>query len=183
MIGLTNFLHTIVKWLAAIALLAMMAITFADVNLRYWLGQPILGSNEMTEFLLGTVVFAGLVIVTGERSHIVVTLFEPFFMRTMPRFYTWLGITANLAGIVAVAYLIINYTRFMYFQGNDTEIRHWSWWWLGALMSILCVLAILMAIRAISSPIESFSVVEEKTETEAGKNAGKTNTGIDGAAL
>ena len=62
MIGLTDTLHKIVKWLAAIALLTMMILTFADVNLRYWLGEPILGSNEMTEFLLGTIVFTGLVI-------------------------------------------------------------------------------------------------------------------------
>ena len=75
MIRLTDRIHAIAKWLAALALLTMMVLTFTDVNLRYRLGQPILGSNEMTEFLLGAVVFSGLVIVTGERSHIVVTRF------------------------------------------------------------------------------------------------------------
>ena len=78
MISLTDFLHKIIKWLATITLATMMILTFLDVNLRYWLGEPILGSNEMTEFLLGTVVMSGLVIVSGERSHIAVTLFEPF---------------------------------------------------------------------------------------------------------
>ena len=158
MIRLTDGIHVIAKWLAALALLTMMVLTFTDVNLRYWLGQPILGSNEMTEFLLGTVVFSGLVIVTGERSHIVVTLFERLFMRRIPGIYRWLGIGTNVAGIVAVTCLIANYTVFMHGQGNETEIRHWDWWWLGTLMSLLAALAIPMAIRAIRSPLKGFEM-------------------------
>ena len=163
MVRLTDRIHVIAKWLAAIALLTMMILTFSDVNLRYWLGQPILGSNEMTEFLLGIVVFSGLVIVTGERSHIVVTLFERLLKQRIPGVYKWLGIGANLIGIVAVTYLIANYTVFMYGQGNETEIRHWQWWWLGTLFSILSGFAILMAIRAIRSPLIGF--VMERTDT------------------
>lgn len=155
MVRLTDFLQVFSKWLSAVALLTMMVLTFVDVNLRYWLGQPILGSNEMTEFLLGTVVFAGLVIVSGERSHIVVTLFEPFLQRTIPRIYNWLGIITNLIGILAVTYLITHYTLFMKSQGNETEIRHWDWWWLGTAMAILCGFAVLMAIRSIKAPLRS----------------------------
>lgn len=154
MIGFTDFLHKIVKYLATIALLVMMVLTFSDVNLRYWLGQPILGSNEMTEFLLGVIVFTGLVIVSGERSHVVVTLFEPFLMRKIPRLYKWLGIWTNLIGIIAVTFLIVNYTKFMHLQGNETEIREWEWWWLGTVMSVLCGFAILMSIRSIKKPLK-----------------------------
>ena len=122
MIALTNYLHKIVKFIAAFALLVMMVLTFADVNLRYWMGEPILGSNEMTEFLLGTIVFTGLVIVSGERSHIVVTLFEPVLQRTIPRVYKLLGLTTNLAGIIAVTYFIMMYTGSIQSQGNETKI-------------------------------------------------------------
>ena len=121
MISLTDFLHKIIKWLATITLATMMILTFLDVNLRYWLGEPILGSNEMTEFLLGTVVMSGLVIVSGERSHIAVTLFEPFLQRKIPVIYKWLGILVNLIGIVAVTYLIIHYTLFM--KTNKSTIK------------------------------------------------------------
>lgn len=158
MIRLTDRLHLVAKWLAAAALLVMMVLTFVDVNLRYWLGQPILGSNEMTEFLLGTVVFSGLLIVTGENSHIVVTLFERVLRRRIPGIYRWLGVGTNLAGIVAVTYLITNYTVFMHAQGNETEIRHWQWWWLGSLMSLLAAFAVLMGVRAVSSPLERLIV-------------------------
>jgi len=164
MISLTDFLHKIIKWLATITLATMMILTFLDVNLRYWLGEPILGSNEMTEFLLGTVVMSGLVIVSGERSHIAVTLFEPFLQRKIPVIYKWLGILVNLIGIVAVTYLIIHYTLFMKTQGNETEIREWQWWWLGTLLSTLCFFAILMAIRSIWSPLENSMVAEDNTE-------------------
>lgn len=164
MISLTDFLHKIIKWLATITLATMMILTFLDVNLRYWLGEPILGSNEMTEFLLGTVVMSGLVIVSGERSHIAVTLFEPFLQRKIPVIYKWLGILVNLIGIVAVTYLIIHYTIFMKTQGNETEIREWQWWWLGTLLSTLCFFAILMAIRSIWSPLENSMAAEDNTE-------------------
>ena len=164
MISLTDFLHKIIKWLATITLATMMILTFLDVNLRYWLGEPILGSNEMTEFLLGTVVMSGLVIVSGERSHIAVTLFEPFLQRKIPVIYKWLGILVNLIGIVAVTYLIIHYTLFMKTQGNETEIREWQWWWLGTLLSTLCFFAVLMAIRSIWSPLENSMTAEDNTE-------------------
>ena len=164
MISLTDFLHKIIKWLATISLATMMILTFLDVNLLYWLGEPILGSNEMTEFLLGTVVMSGLVIVSGERSHIAVTLFEPFLQRKIPVIYKWLGILVNLIGIVAVTYLIIHYTLFMKTQGNETEIREWQWWWLGTLLSTLCFFAVLMAIRSIWSPLENSMVAEDTNE-------------------
>ena len=164
MVVLTDFLHKIIRWLATISLASMMILTFLDVNLRYWLGEPILGSNEMTEFLLGTVVMSGLVIVSGERSHIAVTLFEPFLQRKIPVIYKWLGILVNLIGIVAVTYLIIHYTLFMKTQGNETEIREWQWWWLGTLLSTLCFFAILMAIRSIWSPLENSMTAEDNTE-------------------
>ena len=158
MIGLTDILHNIIKVLAAIALLVMMVLTFSDVNLRYWLGEPILGSNEMTEFLLGTIVFAGLVIVSGERSHIMVTLFEPFLMKKIPYIYRMLGLFTNIAGIVAVTLLIANYTQFLHGQGNETEIREWEWWWLGTLLTVLAVIAVLMAIRSIRRPLRQMGV-------------------------
>ena len=183
MTALTDVLHTIAKWLAAIALLFMMCMTFADVNLRYWLGQPILGSNEITEFLLGTIVFAGLVIVSGERSHIVVTLFEPFFERTMPTVYKWLGIITNLLGILALTYLITRYSHFMYTQGNDTEIRHWQWWWLGSLMSVMCVFAVFMAIRSIWAPLEGMAVVDTGSGNEKSEKPADIDQGTKGAAL
>ena len=164
MISLTDFIHKIIRWLATIALAAMMILTFVDVNLRYWLGEPILGSNEMTEFLLGTVVMSGLVIVSGERSHIAVTLFEPFLQRKIPVIYKWLSILVNLIGILAVTSLITYYTIFMKIQGNETEIREWQWWWLGTLLSTLCFCAILMAIRSIRSPLENSMAAEDESK-------------------
>jgi len=155
-------------WLAAISLASMMLLTFADVNLRYWLGEPILGSNEMTEWLLGTLVFSGLVIVSGERSHIVVTLFEPILLRKIPKFYKWLGITTNLLGIMAITYLITNYTLFMRAQKNETEIREWDWWVLGILLSILCFISVLMAIRSIRSPLQKTTAETQGENREIG---------------
>ena len=164
MISLTDFLHKVIKWLATISLATMMIVTFMDLNLRYFFNKPILGSNEMTEFLLGTVVMSGLVIVSGERSHIAVTLFEPFLQRKIPVIYKWLGILVNLIGILAVTFLITHYTLFMRTQGNETEIREWQWWWLGTLLSTLCFFAVLMAVRSIRSPLENSMAAEDEAK-------------------
>ena len=151
--NLTNFLHGLIKVFGTTVLAALMLMTFTDVTLRYVFSNPILGSNEITQFLLAAAVFSGLAIVSGERSHIVVTLFEPILIRKIPFSYKWIGILTNLIGICAVWFLVVRYTIFVFEQEGATEIREWSWWWLGVVLSVLSFFAILLAIRAISAPI------------------------------
>lgn len=153
MIGLTNFLHGLIKVFGSVVLAALMLMTFTDVTLRYVFSNPILGSNEITQFLLGAAVFCGLAIVSGERSHIVVTLFEPILLRRIPLIYRWTEILTNLIGICAVFFLVVRYTIFIFEQHGVTEIREWPWWWLGTVLSVLSFFAVLLAIRAISAPI------------------------------
>ena len=173
MIAFTNILHRIAKAFAVISLAVMMLMTFADVTLRYTINAPILGSNEMTEFLLGVLVFAGLIIVQGERSHIVVTLFEAPLLKTIPSFYRWTGITTNLVGVIGLAILITRYTFILYDNGNETEIWLWEWWWLGTLVSVFCIFAVFMGIRSISAPLLPMANdAEAQTEIRPGAETG-----------
>lgn len=49
---------------------ALMFLTFADVVGRYVFNSPILGAYELTEVLMGLLIFAGLPLVSAARKHI-----------------------------------------------------------------------------------------------------------------
>ena len=57
-------------------ILAMMAVTAVDVAGRYFLGRPIGGAFEITEILMGLVIFAGMPLATARREHIAIDLFD-----------------------------------------------------------------------------------------------------------
>ncbi len=65
-----------VETVMALFLLAMVALTFADVIGRRLIGKPIYGSNDITEHLMALVVFAGLPLVTAAGSHLTIDLFD-----------------------------------------------------------------------------------------------------------
>lgn len=62
------------KLVASGLLFAMMLVTFVDVVGRYFFGRALNGAYELTEVLLGLIVFAGLPLVTWRRDHVTVDL-------------------------------------------------------------------------------------------------------------
>ena len=64
-------------------LLALMALTFADVVGRYAFNSPIPGTAELTELGMGILIFAGLPLVTVRREQITVSLFDRFIPRSV----------------------------------------------------------------------------------------------------
>lgn len=69
-------LYAGLRWMVAISVFAMMALTFTDVVGRYVFNRPLSGAYEVCGFLLGLVVFAGTSVVTKDRAHICVSLFN-----------------------------------------------------------------------------------------------------------
>jgi len=55
---------------ASVLLLAMMALTFADVVARYLFNRPIRGVFEVTELMLLVLIFAGLPLVSHGDEHV-----------------------------------------------------------------------------------------------------------------
>ncbi|MEZ5654110.1 MAG: TRAP transporter small permease [Burkholderiaceae bacterium] len=66
-------------WLAAVALFAMMVMTFLDVILRSVINNPIEAATELTRLFMAIIVFACLPMVSWRNGHIVVDLFDRFF--------------------------------------------------------------------------------------------------------
>jgi len=62
-------------------ILAMMTVTALDVAGRYFLNRPIGGAFEITEVLMGLVIFAGMPLATARREHIAIDLFDTALSR------------------------------------------------------------------------------------------------------
>ncbi|MFA5522402.1 MAG: TRAP transporter small permease [Castellaniella sp.] len=67
-------LATVARGLSAFIIFAMMIITVIDVTGRYVFNAPLLGALELTELLMGLLVFMGLPLATRQREHITITL-------------------------------------------------------------------------------------------------------------
>lgn len=60
--------------LAAVLAFAMMALTFSDVVMRYFFDNPIRGAFELTEIMMGLMVFTAAPAMTWAGENICVTL-------------------------------------------------------------------------------------------------------------
>lgn len=69
--------------ISAMALVCLMLLVAADVGLRYFFNLPILGTVEITEFLMLALVFFGMLYTQQKKSHVIVeALVERFSQRT-----------------------------------------------------------------------------------------------------
>ncbi len=66
--------HILLEALSAVLLVALIAVTAIDVVGRYLLNAPLSGAFEMTELMLGALVFAALPLVSRSGSHVEVDL-------------------------------------------------------------------------------------------------------------
>ena len=61
---------------AGAMILVMMVVTTIDVGGRYFFNTPLFGAFEITEILMGLVVFGGMPLTTAAREHITVNFLE-----------------------------------------------------------------------------------------------------------
>jgi TRAP-type C4-dicarboxylate transport system permease small subunit len=93
--------------LAAAALFGIMTLTFVGVIARYFLGQPIIGDDEVQACLLGIIVFSALPLVTAAQKHIAVKSFAGL-LKGRPLFVQKLAVLLMTGlGFSFVAYLIV----------------------------------------------------------------------------
>jgi TRAP-type C4-dicarboxylate transport system permease small subunit len=79
----TDLFVRALSYLAAALLFAMMATVVADVVMRYLFAAPIRGAFEIVGFLLGVMVFAGIIIASQRNEHINVSILDSLFAGTV----------------------------------------------------------------------------------------------------
>lgn len=107
--------------LSALFLMAMMALTFADVMGRYLLNAPIPGAAEIIGLMLGVVMFAALPRVTGAEDHITVDLFDHAFRGRVRRVRHVAILLATLAAFLMIALLLFGQAERKLAAGAITE--------------------------------------------------------------
>ncbi|MCC5969551.1 MAG: TRAP transporter small permease [Pararhodobacter sp.] len=70
------WLERAVGILPAAILLAMMALTFVNVFMRYLFRQPISGAFELMSYMLGLMVFLSLVLVAARSEHVRISVLD-----------------------------------------------------------------------------------------------------------
>ncbi len=71
-----KYLHWVFGGLAALAIFGLALITFVDVVARYAFNSPIPGAYEISELVMGVMIFAALPVVTWRGSHITIDLLD-----------------------------------------------------------------------------------------------------------
>jgi TRAP-type transport system small permease protein len=106
---------------SAIFLFLMMAFTFSDVIGRYFFNSPITGATEIISFLLGLTIFSAFPLVTRNRSHITVGLFEQFFHGRIRYLQRLLVLLVTIAVVAFIAWQMFDQALGMYEDDTLTE--------------------------------------------------------------
>ena len=88
--------------IAALDLAAMMTLTFLDVTGRKFFANPIYGAYEITEFMMGVLIFSALPLVTARENHVTIDVFDHFIS---PHIGRWQRVGVNLLSSVVLAFL------------------------------------------------------------------------------
>ena len=109
MLSMAWKIRRMVETVMAAFLLAMVALTFADVIGRRIVGKPIYGANDITEHLMALVVFSGLPLVTAAAAHLTIDLLDKLVSK--PWMLWWRVLISALVTLVlgVVAWLFIKH--------------------------------------------------------------------------
>jgi len=80
----------------------MMTLTFLDVTGRKFFAHPIYGAYEITEFMMGVLIFSALPLVTAREDHVTIDVFDHFIAPAIGR---WQRFVVNLLSSVVLAFL------------------------------------------------------------------------------
>lgn len=109
---------------AGIMVAAMMFITTFDVIGRYFFGRPLFAAFEVTEILMGLIIFAGLPLATAARENITISILVERMSRTMQDFATRFFEFACAAICFAMGWRMWVYGARLWRTGDQTlELR------------------------------------------------------------
>ncbi len=121
----------VTRWLAGVSafVLAFLAVvTFIDVFLRYVFALPFTFSVEMTEQLMGVIVYLAVGLTTHEHAHVSVDLVVGRLRRKVR---AALAVVVNLLGLAflcVVVWRLALYALSLFEVGVKTQILFWPIW-------------------------------------------------------
>ena len=113
---MNTLLDKLCSLLCALALFAIMALTFFDVGGRKLLSHSITGSLELTELLMVVVIFASLPLVSRRGEHVVFDSFDTLWP-------TWVLKLQNILVHLLCGVTMLGLTYLMWKLGLDIEAQ------------------------------------------------------------
>lgn len=126
---------------AGLMVAAMMFITTIDVVGRYFFGRPLFAAFEVTEILMGLIIFAGLPLATAAREHITISILVERMSSRVQEFITRFFELACAAICFAMGWRMWVYGARLWRTGDQTLELRVSIGLLAQLMAALVILA------------------------------------------
>ncbi len=121
----------------ALILAAIMLLTCADVAGRYVLSMPVPGALEVTELMMGALIFASLPLVTLRQQQVTIDLLDPFIPKGIkPVLHVLIQLTGGLC-LAVISWRLWVKGGQMLQQGDTTAVLQLSIWPLVYFMSVL----------------------------------------------
>lgn len=124
----------------ALILACIMLLTCLDVAGRYLLTMPVPGALEVTELMMGALIFASLPMVTLRQQQVTIDLFTPFIPKSVkPILHVVIQLVSGLCLAVISWRLWIKGGQAMEY-GDTTAVLRLSIWPLFYFMSVLAAI-------------------------------------------
>ena len=148
--GLSTLNGRVTMWLAragAAGLALIMLLTFCDVIGRYVFNAPIVGTVEVTELLMGMMVYLGVGLTTHARGHIRVDIIIDRLPPRIQAFLDALTLTISIVLVVLVCWHLWLKAGVTVEKNDLTQIMEWPIWpaaYVMAAASLLMVTSMLL---------------------------------------
>lgn len=114
--------------IAALALFAMMLLTFVDVIGRYGFHRSIFGAAEIIEHLMIVTVFAGLAFITARNEHITVSLMDFLIARYIGAAQRWASIGISVGCTMLITWQMFEHGLDSLGSGKRTAVLDLPQW-------------------------------------------------------
>lgn len=131
---------------AALLVTGLVLVTCIDVVGRYLFNSPLVGAFEMTQVLLGALVFASLPLTTAIGGHVEVDLLLPVLPRRVAQALGRFGGAVMAAVLLYFAFRLVLLTEDNIAAGTRTAGLGLPMWGLGAMGVVSCLVSAVVAV-------------------------------------
>lgn len=120
--SLEYLFERVLAYTAAFFMFVMMLVTLVDVVGRDLFSAPLPGGFEITEFLLASLIFLGLPMVTAEKAHVDVDLLDstvPMFLKPLQNIFIGL---VNLIAFAVLSWMMWKFAIRTYEYEDTTAV-------------------------------------------------------------
>lgn len=128
---ITQQLESIIRWvarlggyIAAVAIVAMMMVTVVDVVLRFFFNSPLMGSIEISEYIMVVLSFLAMAYCAIEGGHVTVDLVVSLLKKKTQIAWDVFGYVSGLVLFIPMTLVFIPEAIEVYQMGDESEVLY-----------------------------------------------------------